>query len=174
MKRALLIVDLQNDFMPGGKLPVPLGNEIVAFIHPLLPTFDTVIATQDWHPEGHSSFSLWPVHCIAGTEGAELVKDLDKKQLSLILYKGKDPLCDSYSAFADAQGRTTGLGGYLRALEIEEVHVVGVATDICVFHTVQDALKEGFSVHLFKKGCAGLENTEAALTQMEALGVVLY
>lgn len=169
---ALLVVDLQHDFLPGGALAVAGGDEIVAPIAELARRFRTVVATQDFHPPGHVSFAsahpgarlyqtigldsgrtqvLWPDHCVAGTRGAALAPELPDEALTLILRKGARPDVDSYSAFredADATGarRTTGLGAWLRARGIDKVDLVGLARDYCVRASAVDAAAEGFDV----------------------------
>jgi nicotinamidase/pyrazinamidase len=170
---ALLVVDLQHDFLPGGALAVPGGDEIVAPIAELTRRFTTVVATQDFHPPGHVSFAsahpgahvhdavaigpgdrkqvLWPDHCVAGTKGAALVPELPDERLSLILRKGTRRGVDSYSAFredVDGSGvrRTTGLGAWLRARGIATIFVVGLARDYCVRASAVDAAAEGFEV----------------------------
>ncbi len=177
MKKALLIIDMQNDFMPEGALPVAGGRAIISHINQIMENFDCVIATQDYHPHTHASFTAhdgpWPSHCVQGEKGAELVSTLDPKPITMILRKGIDPLCDSYSAFFDAKGRTTGLSSYLKSLGVTELHVVGVATDVCVYFTVMDALKEGFFVCVDRLGCAGLDGEEKALKEMALAGAEL-
>lgn len=149
-KDALIVVDLQPDFMPGGALAVPEGDEIVGPISNLAKHFETVVATQDFHPEGHVSFGQWPPHCIAGTPGAELHPALPDEKVSLILRKGTRRHVDSYSAFrenADYAGEraSTGLGAWLRARGVERVFVCGLARDFCVRATALDAAAEGFA-----------------------------
>lgn len=189
MKRALLIVDMQNDFMPWGSLPVPNADRIIPYINELMEEFEIVIATQDFHPEDHVSFvsnhpgkkigdevdgqRLWKEHCVQGTQGAELVANLDLKRVNLILRKGMNPLCDSYSAFFDVQGNSTGLSGYLEALQVQSLHVVGVATDVCVYFSVLDAIKLGFLVSVHKEGCQGLQEADQSLFKMQTQEAVL-
>ena len=181
MKRALLIVDMQNDFMPWGSLPVPNADQIIPYINELMEEFDIVIATQDFHPKDHVSFvtngssssGIWPEHCVQGTKGADLVASLDLKRVNLILRKGMNPLCDSYSAFFDAEGNSTGLSGYLQALQVESLHVVGVATDVCVYFSVLNAIELGFLVSVHKEGCRGLQGAEEALFKMQTEEAVL-
>ena len=198
-KKALIIIDVQNDFMPGGPLGVPGGDEIVASINKKSLDFEHVIATQDWHPKDHGSFAMnnedsqewelgelgglpqvmWPVHCVADSEGAELVKTLNKKALSKIIYKGTDPKIDSYSGFFDNdKKRSTGLGDYLRELSVVEVHIVGVATDYCVKFTALDAMELGFKVIVHKNCIRGVElnpgDIEKALEEMKAAGIEIY
>jgi nicotinamidase/pyrazinamidase len=165
---ALIVVDLQPDFMPGGALPVPEGDAVARPIAAILDRFDTVVATQDWHPRGHISFAsthgkppystiplyggeqvLWPDHCIPGTPGAELHGDLPREPLTLILRKGNRRDVDSYSAFRENVGpggtrETTGLGAWLRARGIKRVFLCGLARDYCVRWSAEDAAAEGF------------------------------
>jgi nicotinamidase/pyrazinamidase len=170
-KDALVVVDVQHDFLPGGALAVAGGDEIVAPIAALAPAFATVVATQDWHPAGHVSFAsthpgrkpyetlalpqgaqeLWPDHCVAGTRGAALHPDLPNAALTLLLRKGTRREVDSYSAFRENVGPdggrpTTGLGAWLRARGISRVFVCGLARDFCVRATAVDAAAEGFEV----------------------------
>jgi nicotinamidase/pyrazinamidase len=193
--KTLLIVDLQNDFMPGGALAVPDADQIVPIINKLLPHFDLILATQDWHPENHVSFAvnhpgkkvgdrievqgvtqiLWPVHCVRNTKGAELVSTLQKERIASLFYKGTDKLIDSYSAFFDnAHKRSTGLYDYLASRNIEEIYVAGVATDYCVLYSVLDALKLGLQVHVITDACRGINlypgDVEAAFATMSAKG----
>lgn len=167
---ALLVIDLQPDFMPGGALAVGAGDEIVAPIARLLPSFQTVVATQDWHPAGHVSFAsthgrplfstlplygaeqvMWPEHCVQGSPGAGLHEGLPLLHVALILRKGAYPDIDSYSAFRENQGpdgqrRTTGLGAWLHARGITRVFLCGLARDYCVLWSALDARAEGFEV----------------------------
>jgi nicotinamidase/pyrazinamidase len=168
VRDALLVIDVQPDFMPGGALAVEGGDEIVGPIAQIVPRFNTVVATQDWHPRGHRSFAsshgkkpydeipvhgaqqtLWPDHCIQGTAGAALHRDLPLENVSLILRKGANPSVDSYSAFRenygpDAKRAPTGLAGFLRERGIWRVFVVGLARDFCVRWTAEDAVAAGF------------------------------
>ncbi|HEA28485.1 MAG TPA: bifunctional nicotinamidase/pyrazinamidase [Leeuwenhoekiella sp.] len=167
--KALIIIDVQNDFMPGGALAVNEGDEIVPIINDLQQRFDLVIATQDWHPENHASFAknhagkkefevidlegkeqvLWPVHCVQNTVGAAFHTDLHTAKIEAIFRKGTDPKIDSYSGFYDnAHQKSTGLAGYLREKEIDELYFCGLAADFCVFYSILDALQEGFSTYL--------------------------
>lgn len=164
--RALIIVDVQNDFVAGGTLEVPNGEQIVPLVNQLVGAFDLVVATQDWHPQTHKSFAsnhdghkafekimlggleqvLWPDHCVQGTRGAEFHPQLRTDRVEAIFRKGVDPEIDSYSAFYDnGHKKTTGLAGYLRERNVEMVYICGLAADYCVFYTAQDALKEGFN-----------------------------
>ena len=162
---ALILVDIQNDFTPGGPLAVPDGDKIIPLVNELQNSFDLVVATQDWHPPDHKSFAsnhpgkkpfekitlhgieqmLWPDHCVQGTEGAQLHKDLHSLKIEAIFRKGMDPEIDSYSGFYDnGDKRSTGLAGYLRERKVTKVFVCGLAADYCVFYTVKDALRENF------------------------------
>ena len=167
MTTALIVIDVQNDFCPGGALAVPAGDDIVAPINALMPDFDAVILTQDWHPRGHSSFAsghagnspydmidmpygpqvLWPDHCVQGTPGAAFHADLNADAADMIIRKGMNPSIDSYSAFFENDHTTpTGLTGYLRTREIKAVTLVGLALDFCVNYSAVDAAKLGFDV----------------------------
>jgi len=175
---ALLIVDMQNDFCPGGALAVPEGDEIVPLINDLAETYDHVIQTQDWHPAGHQSFAsvheghdpldvieveygpqtLWPDHCIQGSEGAEFHPDLDTSQTELIIRKGFRPQIDSYSAFFENDDETpTGLTGYLRERGIDTLVVVGLAADFCVKWSAVDGVKQGFDVYVVEDATRGID-----------------
>jgi nicotinamidase/pyrazinamidase len=175
---ALVIVDVQNDFCPGGRLPVPKGDEVVPAINLLQPRFDLVVATQDWHPANHGSFAanhpgrkpgeqielaglvqiLWPVHCVQNTPGAELHAGLDRARIAQVFRKGTDPKVDSYSGFFDNGRRaSTGLGEYLREQGVTAVYVCGLATDYCVKHTALDAVSLGFQTHLVAAACRGVD-----------------
>jgi len=166
---ALIVIDVQNDFCPGGALAVPGGDEIVPGINALMAEFSAVILTQDWHPVGHSSFAsshpgkapmemtempygpqvLWPDHCVQGAEGAAFHPDLITTQADLIIRKGMNLAIDSYSAFFENDQTTpTGLEGYLRTRGITTLTMVGLATDFCVNFSAVDAAKLGFSVEL--------------------------
>lgn len=174
---ALIVVDIQNDFLPGGALAVPRGDEVIPVINRLMPHADLVVATQDWHPPDHLSFAsqhpgrqvgdvieldgieqvLWPDHCVQGTPGAELAESLDTARISKIIRKGTDRRVDSYSGFYDNGRRhATGLADYLRQHGVERVWVCGLATDYCVRYTVLDALREGFSTRVVEDACRGV------------------
>ncbi len=167
MTQALIVIDVQNDFCPGGALAVPEGDQIVAGINTLMADFPAVILTQDWHPAGHSSFAsshlgkapydmtempygpqvLWPDHCIQGSDGAAFHPDLNTTRADLIIRKGYNPAIDSYSAFFENDHSTpTGLEGYLRTRGITDLTMVGLATDFCVNFSAVDAAKLGFTV----------------------------
>lgn len=196
--RALIIIDVQNDFMPGGPLGVPEGDEVIGATHHLLASepFALVVATQDWHPADHESFAaqhpghspgqlidlhglpqvLWPVHCVAGTPGADFVTALDTRRVEAVFRKGMDRTIDSYSGFFDnGQRKATGLEGYLRARGVTDVDVCGVATDYCVRFTALDARRAGFGVRLRARACRGVElrpgDVARAIEEMRAAGV---
>jgi nicotinamidase/pyrazinamidase len=185
---ALLIVDFQNDFTPGGALAVAEGDEIAGPINSLLDRFDLVVATRDWHCTDHGSFAgvevdpaewrgsdppaIWPVHCVAGTSGAELHPDLDRARVDVVLDKGQDPNSQGYSAFQD-----TRLGDLLRERGVDRLFVAGLATDYCVKNTVLDARSEGFDVTVVEDAVRGVNvepgDSEQALEEMEAAGAHL-
>jgi nicotinamidase/pyrazinamidase len=194
--RALILVDLQNDFMPTGALPVPHGDDVIPVANSLLPKFELIVATQDWHPPTHGSFAsnnpgrhpgelidlhgltqvLWPNHCVQGTAGAEFVKALDTGRIAKVFRKGTDPAVDSYSGFFDnGHRKETGLGEYLRGKGVDEVYVLGVATDYCVKFTALDAVRDGFRTVLVEDGCRGVnlrpEDSALALAELSAAGV---
>lgn len=191
----LILVDIQNDFVPGGALAVPQGDQIVPIVNRLQPHFDLVVATQDWHPATHGSFAanhvgrqpgdqidlhglpqiLWPVHCVQGTPGADFVPGLDRERWDRVFVKGTDPKVDSYSGFYDNGHRqATGLGDYLHEKGVTDVYVAGLATDYCVKFTVLDALQLGFQVHLIEDACRGVDlqpgDVERAVAEMQAAG----
>lgn len=162
---ALILVDIQNDFIPGGNLAVPSGDAIVPLVNSLQASFGLVVATQDWHPQGHKSFAsshsgkkpferidlhgldqvLWPDHCVQGSIGAEFYAALEMKKVEAIFRKGMDPEIDSYSGFYDnGARRSTGLAGFLRERKVRKVFICGLAADYCVYFTAKDALKENF------------------------------
>ena len=191
----LIVVDVQNSFLPGGSLAVPRGNEVVPVINDLATRFSNVVFTQDWHPTGHRSFAsshpgkkpfdkitldygeqiLWPDHCVQGTEGARLSRDLDVAHAQLVLRKGYHPNVDSYSAFIEADGKTTtGLRGYLQERGIDNVFVCGLATDFCVAWTALDARKLGFAAAVIDDACRAIDtqgSLAAAWERMERAGV---
>lgn len=174
--KALIIVDLQNDFMPGGALAVPHADELPAQINSLIPHYNHVIATLDWHPKGHVSFSIWPEHCVQGSRGAALVSALDKKKIEKKIYKGQDPTIDSYSAFFDNdRKKETGLAKYLRAHGLNDLDFVGVATEYCVLYSVLDALSLGFKASIIRSGCRAIDPIagDAALRKMGSHGAAI-
>jgi nicotinamidase/pyrazinamidase len=196
--RALLLVDLQYDFCPGGALAVPCGDEVIAVANRLMPHFPIVAASQDWHPREHKSFAanhpgkkpfetidldglpqvLWPAHCVQGTRGAELHDGLDRARITEVFRKGTDPAVDSYSAFFDnGKRKATGLAEWLRERWISRLYVLGLATDYCVKHSVLDALALGFEVWLIEDGCRGVElapgDSERAIAKMRGEGAAV-
>ncbi len=175
---ALLVIDVQNDFCPGGALAVPDGDAVVPVINRLAGAFPHVLVTQDWHPPGHSSFAsahpgkepfqtiampygeqtLWPDHCVQGTPGAEFHNDLDRTRAELVLRKGFRRAIDSYSAFYENDRKTpTGLAGYLRERGISRVFLTGLATDFCVHFSAVDAAREGFAAVLIEDACRAID-----------------
>jgi poly(ADP-ribose) glycohydrolase ARH3 len=194
---ALIVVDLQNDFCPGGALPVPEGDQIVDAVNHLLHRFDLVVATQDWHPADHGSFAanhpgtrpgdavelaglrqiLWPVHCVQGTPGAELHPKLDASAIARVFRKGTDPTVDSYSGFFDNGHRhSTGLGEFLKERGVTSVYVCGLATDYCVKCTALDAVDLGFKTYLIEDACRGVDlhagDVWQAIEEMRSKGVI--
>ena len=178
MSRALVIVDFQNDFTPGGALAVPEGDTIAAKLNALAASgdYDLVVATRDWHPADHSSFAEqggpWPVHCVAGTQGAQLHADLDRSRIDITVDKGQDVKTDGYSGFAG-----TDLEALLRERGITQVTVVGLATDYCVKNTALDALRAGLEVTVDPTAVRGVEvqagDSERALAEVRAAGGVM-
>ena len=196
MTHALLVIDVQNDFCPGGALAVLDGDAIVLGINALMADFDAVILTQDWHPAGHSSFAsshdaapmsltqmpygpqvLWPDHCVQGSLGANFHPDLHTDRADLIIRKGFNPAIDSYSAFFENDHTTpTGLEGYLRTRGIDQLTLVGLATDFCVNYSAVDAAKLGFQVEVRTDLCRAIDfdgSLTAAREGMIAAGVAL-
>ena len=186
----LLVVDMQNDFCPGGKLAVPAGHEVVPLINRLAAQFEHVILTQDWHPAGHQSFAsshpgrkpfesievaygaqiLWPDHCVQATPGADFHGDLRIPHAELVLRKGYHRDIDSYSAFYENDRKThTGLAGYLRERELRRVFVTGLAFDFCVRFSAEDAKREGFNVAVIEDACRGIDLEGSVGTTRQAL-----
>lgn len=194
MSKTLILVDVQNDFAPGGALAVPEGDVIVPVINRLLPHFEHVIATKDWHPAGHASFAsvqgkpigevmdlngvsqiMWPDHCVQNTPGAEFIPGLHSDAIDYVVYKGTNPDIDSYSGFFDNQRlQSTGLQDYLQDKGIDEVYIVGLATDYCVKFTALDAVSLGFQTTVIADACRGVNlspgDAEQALAAMQAAG----
>ncbi|MDY6862461.1 MAG: nicotinamidase [Thermodesulfobacteriota bacterium] len=166
---ALIIVDLQNDFCSGGSLEVDEAGTIIPVINRLMPCFKIVVATQDWHPINHCSFKDWPVHCIAGTKGAELHPGLDKIGISRYIKKGTSLDKDAYSGFQDTE-----LFEYLKKNKVEKIFICGLATDVCVNATALDAIKNDFQVYVFKDAIKGVnaDTTKAAYEEMKKKGVI--
>ncbi len=196
--KALVLVDLQNDFLPGGALAVPEGDKVIPVANQLISTFDLVVATEDWHPTNHVSFAvnhpdrrvyesvqvdglaqtLWPVHCVQLTGGACLAPGLHTAGITRIFPKGIDPSVDSYSGFFDNGRRhQTGLGAWLRERGVTDLTMCGLATDYCVRATALDAVAEGFRVHLITKGCRGVNvapgDVTRAIEEMRQAGVLI-
>jgi nicotinamidase/pyrazinamidase len=193
---ALILVDLQNDFCPGGSLAVPDADAIIPIANQLQGYFNLVIATKDWHPKKHSSFAvnhpnnkigdivimnhikqvLWPVHCVQNTKGSDFHPLLDISSIKKIIYKGTDGNIDSYSGFFDnAHLRSTGLADYLHEKKIKSIYIMGLATDYCVKYTCLDAIQLGFDIFLIEDACRGVElkkgDIENALEEMRTKGI---
>ena len=195
---ALILVDLQNDFVPGGALAVREGDEVIPIANQLAKRFDLVVATQDWHPADHGSFAanypgrkpgevielnglpqvLWPVHCVQNTPGAAFVPGLERGRINRVFQKGTDPAIDSYSGlFDNGHRRATDLGEWLSDQGVRDVYVMGLATDYCVKFTALDARGLGFKVFLVEDGCRGVElrsgDVARAVEEMKAAGVLV-
>ena len=195
---ALIVIDVQNDFCPGGSLAVPDGDEIVPLINDMMADYSTIVLTQDWHPAGHSSFAsshegkdpfslitmpygdqvLWPDHCVQASQGAAFHKELKTDAADLIVRKGANPAIDSYSAFFENDRRTpTGLQGYLDSLGIRKLTIVGLATDYCVRYSAVDAARLGYEVEVILAACRAIDldgSLKAALDDMQAHGVKVH
>lgn len=183
-KTALLVIDVQNDFVPGGALAVTEGDQIIPTINQLQSKFDLVVATQDWHPADHSSFisngpeGIWPDHCVQETSGAEFVDELNMEKIAQVVRKGTNTAVDSYSGFFDNDHNTsTGLNDYLHDNGITDVYIVGLATDYCVKYTALDAITEGFTTTTIIDATRGVEvnpgDVENAIKEMEDAGVAI-
>lgn len=195
---ALILIDLQNDFCPGGALAVAEGDLTIPVANRLMDAFDLVIATQDWHPAAHESFAaqhhdrkagevidlhglpqvLWPIHCVQGSFGAEFVRELNTSRIEHVFTKGTDPEIDSYSGFFDnGHRKATGLGDFLKEKKVESVYIMGLATDYCVKFTALDALELGFETHVITDGCRGVNlkpnDSELALEELKGKGAKL-
>jgi nicotinamidase/pyrazinamidase len=193
---ALIIVDVQNDFCPGGALAVPEGDRVVPVINRLQPQFNLVVATQDWHPPDHGSFAashegrkpgevielagleqiLWPVHCVEHTQGADFHADLDRARIAAVFQKGTDPGIDSYSGFFDnGHRKATGLAEYLKERRVADLYLCGLATDYCVKFTALDAVGLGFATYLIENACRGVnlqpDDVVRAVKEMRSAGV---
>jgi len=196
--RALIIVDVQNDFLPGGALAVPNGDEVIPVANRVSAEFDLVIATQDWHPPNHGSFAanhpgkkpgevidlngieqiLWPVHCVQNTPGAAFARALDTSRVERVFHKGTDASIDSYSTFFDnARRKATGLGDYLKQRGVRSIHILGLATDYCVKFSALDAVDLGFQTLVIEDGCRAVElrpgDAARAIEEMKAAGVAV-
>ena len=177
--KTLIIVDLQNDFLEGGSLAVPNGNDVIPVLNEIQKDFDLIVATQDWHPQNHKSFAaehpgknefevidlnglqqvLWPVHCVQGSFGAEFHQDLEKNNIEAIFRKGMDPEIDSYSGFYDnGKRKNTGLFGYLKDRKVSEVFVAGLAADFCVYFTANDAIDLGFKTTIIEEASKPIDD----------------
>lgn len=175
---ALILVDIQNDFVPGGNLPVPLGDEIIPLVNELQRAFKLIVATQDWHPPNHKSFAsshpgkapfekirlheleqvLWPDHCVQGSPGASFHPSLNMNNVEAIFRKGMDPDIDSYSGFYDnGYKKATGMAGYLRERKVSNVYICGLAGDYCVGYTAKDALKENFKTFVIEDATRSID-----------------
>jgi nicotinamidase/pyrazinamidase len=194
--KALILVDIQNDFLPGGALAVPDGDAVIPLANKLQAAFPLVVATQDWHPANHGSFAanhpgrkvfeqielnglpqiLWPVHCVQGTSGAELAPSLQRERIAKIFPKGTDAGIDSYSGlFDNGHRKSTGLGEWLKASGVTEVFVCGLATDYCVKNTALDAAQLGFKTHFIEDASRGVnlrpEDVRLAIAEMNRAGI---
>jgi nicotinamidase/pyrazinamidase len=195
---ALIIVDLQNDFLPGGALPVPHGDEVIALVNEFQRHFDLVVATKDWHPPDHGSFAanhpgkktgdrimldgieqiLWPVHCVQNTHGAEFAPSFDRSRIAHVFHKGIHPRIDSYSTFFDnAHRRHTGLADYLEKRGIKDIYLMGLALDYCVKYSALDARHLDLNPHVILDGCRGIElrpgDIDQALKEMRRTGATI-
>lgn len=193
--KALIIVDMENDFMPDGALGVKKADEIIPIINNLIPKFPLVVSVQDLHPPDHCSFAathpgkkigdvvdvkgvkqiLWPVHCVRDTSGAELISSLNKGKISSHFYKGTDKWIDGYSAFFDnAHKKSTGLGEYLKSKSMKDIYLVGLATDYCILYSALDAIDLGFKVYVVRDACRPInlypKDEEKAFAAMAAKG----
>lgn len=196
--KALILVDIQNDFLPGGALAVPNGDAVIPVVNRLQPMFPLIVATQDWHPANHGSFAvnhsgkkvfeqimlngllqtLWPVHCVQGTAGAELASSLDRKSIVKIFQKGTDAGIDSYSGlFDNGHRRATGMADWLKTQGVTEVHVCGLATNYCVKFTALDAVAAGFKTYLIEDASRGVnlqpDDVKNAIAEMKQAGVIV-
>src|SRR5579871_2669771 len=194
--KALILVDIQNDFLPGGALAVPDGDAVIAVANRLQPAFPIVVATQDWHPVNHGSFAanhsgknafaqtelnglpqtLWPVHCVQNTKGAALAANLNQERIAKVFRKGTDAGIDSYSGFFDnGHRKTTGLGDWLKEKGVKEVFVCGLATDYCVKFTALDAAQLGFRTSVIEDASRGVnlgaDDVKNALSEMKRAGI---
>ena len=194
--KALIIIDIQNDFLPGGSLEVKEGDKIITLINEMMDNYDHIIATKDWHPSNHVSFAsnhpgkeigdiikvnglnqiLWPDHCVQDSYGSEFPKELNHEKINNIIYKGKNKNIDSYSGFYDnAKGASTQLSEYLKSKGIDKIDCVGLATEYCVKYTAIDASKEGFNTRVLSKCTTGLNRNDikSAIDEMRSNNVVI-
>lgn len=194
--KALILVDIQNDFLPGGALEVPQGDAIIPLANKLQEHFDLVVATQDWHPAEHGSFAsnhegkkpfdkiqladmeqiLWPDHCVQGTPGAGFPKELNMNKVEAIFRKGMDHEIDSYSGFFDnGHKKSTGMADYLRGRNVDTIYITGLAGDVCVNFTLNDAVEEGFKTVLVKDATRPIDEDDFknALKQLKEKGVTV-
>ena len=195
INNCLIITDIQNDFCPGGALAVAEGDKIISIVNRMAGKFDKVVATQDWHPAGHISFAsthkkkpyemmtiegvqqvLWPDHCVAGSFGADFHKNLDLREVDLIIRKGNDLNIDSYSTFLENDKKTlTGLHYYLQGFAIKDLYFCGLATDYCVYYSAMDAMALGFKANIILDACRGVDvptgNIATAVRKMKDSGV---
>ena len=199
MTKALILVDIQNDFLPDGALAVPDGDQVIPVANQLIPKFELVVATQDWHPANHGSFAsmhpahqpgdlielhgleqiLWPDHCVQESKGAEFATELNLPESAHVFRKGTDESIDSYSGFFDnGHRKATGLGDFLQQRQVSEVYIVGLATDYCVKFTALDARQHGFNTNLILPGCRGVNlcdgDVDAAITELKQTGVLVH
>ena len=198
MKRCLIIVDVQNDFLSGGALAVPKGNEIISFINTIQEQYDLVVATQDWHPANHGSFAanhqekipgelivlnglqqmLWPAHCVQNSFGAKFSEQLEVDMVQKVFVKGTDPTIDSYSGFFDnGKLQSTGLHDYLQSQGVGSVTIVGLSADYCVKFTAMDAAELGYGVEVLKQGTRAVNlkptDYEQSILEMESVGIIV-
>ena len=196
--KALLVVDIQNDFLPGGALAVAHGDQVIPLANRLQAQFDLVVATQDWHPPDHGSFAanhpgkrpgdiielngqrqiLWPVHCVQNTPGAAFGPGLNTSGFAQVFRKGTDPSIDSYSGFFDnGHRKATGLGDFLKGRKVTDVFLAGLTTDYCVRFTALDALSLGFRTYVIQEACRGVNlnpgDVARAIAEMKKAGVVV-
>lgn len=196
--KALVLVDIQNDFLPGGALAVPDGDKVIPVANAVQSKFELVVASRDWHPRNHGSFAanhvgkkpgemtvlsgldqiLWPVHCVQNSKGAEIADKLNVGRVERYFMKGTHPEVDSYSAFFDnARKCDTGLGTYLKQKSVTEVYLLGLATDYCVKFSALDAHSLGFKTYLIEDGCRGVNlqpgDTEKAIAEMKQAGITV-
>ena len=196
--KALILVDIQNDFLPGGALAVPDGDAVVPIANKLQNAFPLVVATQDWHPASHGSFAanhsgrkpfeqinlngldqtLWPIHCVQGSRGAEFAPGLNRDRIEKVFQKGTDPGIDSYSGiFDNGHRKATGLGEWLKSKGVTDVFICGLATDYCAKFTALDAVSLGFNTHLVEDACRGVnlrpDDVKNAIKEMKRAGVTI-